>query len=56
MKLLFWMPKMILEFIKANYCEYKPSSHSTRLIEQDVRNELRLAAYYTKRVIYGRES
>ena len=53
MKTIIWLPTLLLEWLKSHLLPYEPSSEAVRVVEQASRNELRLAAYKTKRAILG---
>lgn len=51
LKIIFWSPTWIKEFLKSRLMKPTPSSDSTREIEHALRNEARLLAYKTKRLL-----
>lgn len=55
MKILFWFPIIIREFLKAHLLKPTPSSESTREIEHAVRNEARLIAWKIKSMTHRSE-
>lgn len=57
MNTIFYLPTLMVEWLKANLLSvkyYEPSTESIRVVEENVRNEMRLASYYAKRTVYGR--
>jgi len=52
MKTLFWLPVFLLNWLMPfNKNTYKPSTNKQRIRSEKIRNEIRLAMYYAKKLV-----